>query len=181
LDVSDDDADFEDHGLCANGPTLMWKRRWPMSRARRRMMAVSRRSRWGNRVVRLLTSLGGGQGLMGPYVNAESHQHAVSANDSDMHTESDRPGWSFKRLFRTRSGGRDGNHTGGKSTSEWSTQGFWTSTDTQTPCDHQSGETLGWVVDQGMICKDLRQCDHDIRIAPTNGSGLSVRTRRNFW
>jgi hypothetical protein len=50
-------------------------------------------------VVRLLTSLGGGQGLMGPYVNAESHQHAVSANDSDMHTESDRPGWSFKRLF----------------------------------------------------------------------------------
>jgi hypothetical protein len=70
-----------------------------MSRARRRMMAVSRRRRWGNRVVRLLTSLGGGQGLMGPYVNAESHQHAVSANDSDIHTESDRPGWSFKRLF----------------------------------------------------------------------------------
>jgi hypothetical protein len=67
----------------------LWKRQWPISRARRRMMAVSRRSRCGNCMVRLLTVLGGGHGLMGTYVDAKSHQHAVSANDSDMHTECD--------------------------------------------------------------------------------------------
>jgi hypothetical protein len=35
----------------------------------------------------------------------------------------------------------------------------------QTPCDHQSEKIHGWVVDQGAIRQELRQCDHDIRRA----------------
>jgi hypothetical protein len=37
--------------------------------------------------------------------------------------------------------------------------------DAQTPCDHQSEEIHGWVVHQGDIGQELRQCDHDIRRA----------------
>jgi hypothetical protein len=56
-DNSAEDADFDDHALCAKGP----------------------------------------------YVHAEFHQNAVSANDSDMHTEcgpAPTPSqWSFGQLF----------------------------------------------------------------------------------